>query len=145
MPARVVLTQGQRVPLTVPAALRVELARLGALLMDSGFDLVLEKATPKAPTWKIGDVVVLKFPGNPTPYTYVHDGRHFPGKTVHRSNAEMRSAWDEGAATLLVRDGKPFEDVPLAERPRRSFAQGGLVRAARPASRSRYLDYGSPW
>ena len=72
-----------------------------------GFEVTVNRT---APTWQIGDVVVLRFPGNSTPYTYGFDGSQFPGRTRAVSAEAMTQAWKEGRAKLLVRDGEHFDD-----------------------------------
>lgn len=119
---------GRDVVRDFPLPVRDFLRNAARMAQAHGYDLVLEKQAPKAPKWKRGDVVVLKFAGNPTPYTYVHDGRRFPGITVPRTDAAMTEAWERGEATLLVRDGANYEDVPLADRPRRQEALQAEVR-----------------
>lgn len=68
----------------------------------------------KAPQWKPGDVVVVRFYGNSTPYTYVRGALRWPGEHVHKTDDEITSLYNSGNATpVLQSGGQPFASSRL--------------------------------
>jgi hypothetical protein len=72
------------------------------------------KVQRKAPIFRPGDVLVVRFTDSPvsTPYTYVRSRRDWPGDGARKSDAEMADLWREGKAALIARDGQPLR-APL--------------------------------
>lgn len=89
------------------AAGRVLATNLGR---SATFDVV----APAAPVWRAGDVVVVRYEGNPTPYTYVRGSRNWPGERSPKTDAQMDALFAERAATpVLQAGGEPFDPARL--------------------------------
>lgn len=67
-----------------------------------------------APVWLPGDVVVVRYLGNPTPYTYVRGERDWPGDRRPKSDAEISRLYAEGRAEHVLRNGKPVPPSVVA-------------------------------
>lgn len=65
----------------------------------------VEKVVP-APTWKPGDVVVVRYPGNPTAYTYVRGVNGWPGEFARpKTDQEISDLYRQGQATPVLQAG----------------------------------------
>lgn len=61
-----------------------------------------------APVWQPGDVVVVRYPGNPTAYTYVRGAKTWPGEyAAAKTDAQINALFEEGNVEHVLRDGKP--------------------------------------
>ena len=89
-----------------PAARR-DLASARSILATHGLEVSVRRT---APTFRPGDVLVVRFPGNPTAYTYVRGRRDWPGDGMRKTDAEMAALWQEGKAHLVIRDGQHYSD-----------------------------------
>lgn len=91
------------------------------------------REAPKPPTWRPGDVVVVRYTPLGTDYTYVRGERGWPGERAAKTDAQMTSLFREGKARpVLQAGGEPFHasrlDAPVRPgpgfvppRPRPSF------------------------
>lgn len=61
----------------------------------------------KAPTWKPGDVVVLRFSEYGSEFTYVRGLKDWPGDGARKSDAEVNALKNRGLVRHVLRDGKP--------------------------------------
>lgn len=91
---------GLRLTAREVSAIRQAQAILGA----HNLELTVKR---RAPIWKPGDVVTIRFNGpRSTPFTYVRGRRDWPGDGTRQSDAEVTRHWHEGRATLVMRDGE---------------------------------------
>jgi hypothetical protein len=86
-----------------------DIGRARASLARHGLEMSVQV---KAPTFRPGDVLVVRFHGpGSTPYTYVRSRRDWPGDGVRKTDAEMAGLWREGKARLIARDGQHYSDL----------------------------------
>ena len=68
-----------------------------------------------APKWIPGDVVVVRYPYDATPYTYVRGRFGWPGESAaDKSDAEISRLFAEGKAEHVLRNGKPVPPSVVA-------------------------------
>lgn len=79
----------------------------------------VERLPDPAPVWKPGDVVVVRYYADGTPYTYVRGLHGWPGENAAaKTDAAISRLWREGRAEpVLQAGGAPFDRSRLPQRP----------------------------
>lgn len=62
-----------------------------------------------APTWKVGDVITLRYIPTGPEYTYVRGRNDWPGDGFPRSDTTINEYYRRGLVRHLLRDAKPVK------------------------------------